>query len=99
MASDSNSLFVPETARPSSLDGHNETLLMSFFRKTVAKQAGPILLKNVLKKVPLPLGAQTIEQVYKSWAASMKSLKEKKKIQLAKGDRSDISSGKVDVLT
>ena len=55
-------------------------------------------MKDVLKKVPLPLGAQTIEQAYKSWAASMKSLKETKKIQLTKGDRSDISTWRVDVL-
>ncbi len=98
VASDSASLSVPEPARVSSVDVHNETMLMSFFRKTVIKQKGTILLKDVLMKTPLPLGAQTIEQVYKSWTASMKSLKEKNKIQLTKGDRSDISSWKVHVL-
>ena len=73
---------------------------MSFLRTTATKQKGTIKLKDVLKKMPLPLGAQTIDLVYKNWAASMKSLKEKKKIQLTKGDRSDMSTwkGKVDVL-
>ena len=97
VASDSATLLVPEPARPSSVDGHNETLLMSFFRRMVAKHKGTIVLKNVLMKTPLPLGAQTIEQAHKSWAESMKSLKEKKKIQITKADRSDISSWKVDV--
>ena len=97
VASDSATLLVPEPARPSSIDYHNESMLMSFFRKLAAKQKGTLVLKNVLMKTPLPLGAQTIEQAHKSWAESMKSLKEKKKIQITKADRSDISSWKVDV--
>ena len=34
----------------------------------------------------LPLGAQTLAQVYQGWARSMKSLRKKKKIALTKGN-------------
>ena len=34
----------------------------------------------------LPLGAQTLAQVYQAWARSMKSLRKKKKIALTKGN-------------
>ena len=44
------------------------------------------------------MGAQTIEQAHKSWAESMKSLKEKKQIQITKADRSDISSWKMEAV-
>ena len=95
MASDSATLFVPEPARPSSTDVHNESMLMNFFKKTAAKQKGTLVLKDVLKKAPLPAGARTIEQAYKSWAQSLKSMKN---IQITKADRSDISSWKVEAV-
>ena len=52
------------------------------------------MLKDVLMKAPLPVGAQTIEQAYKSWAQSLKSMKN---IQITKANRSDINSWKVDL--
>ena len=67
---------------------------MNFFKKIAAKQKGTLVLKDVLMKAPLPGGAQTLAQAYKSWAASLKSMKN---IQITKANRSDINSWKVDL--
>ena len=81
VASDDAALQMPAPAQTSSIDAHNENMLLAFFRKMAAQQKGTLVLKNLLMKTPLPLGAQTIEQANKSWAASMKSLKDKKKFR------------------
>ena len=78
VASDSNTLLPPEAAQTSSIDTHNESMLMNFFRKKAAEVKGAFVMRNIMAKMPLPLGAQTIEQANKSWAASMKTLQEKK---------------------
>ena len=72
---------------------------MSFFREIVAKKAGTILFKDVCNKAPVPLGAQTVEAIYKGWARSLKALKKKKKIALTKGQPPEaMPIWKVDVL-
>ena len=70
VASDSATLLVPEPARPSSADFHNESMLMNFFKKIAAKQKGTLVLKDVLMNL-FRLRVQTIEQAHKSWAESM----------------------------
>ena len=99
MASDSDTLVAPEEAQTDSVDRHNDAQLMSYFREIVAKKAGTILFKDILLKVPVPLGAQTLAQTYQGWARSMKSLRKKKKIALTKGRPPEaMANGKVDVL-
>ena len=46
----------------------------------------------------LPLGAQTLAQVYQGWARSMKSLRKKKKIAVTKDGPAVMSTWKVDLL-
>ena len=46
----------------------------------------------------LPLGAQTLAQVYQDWMRSLKRLKKKKEIAVTKGDPNNLSTWKVDVL-
>ena len=76
----------------------NDAQLMSFFREIVAKKAGAILSKDILLKAPVPLGAQTLAQVYQGWARSMKRLKKKKKIAVTKDNPDVMPIWKVDVL-
>ena len=52
-----------------------------------------------MERCLLPLGAQTLAQVYQGWARSMKALKEKKKIALTEGQPPEaMATWKVDVL-
>ena len=46
----------------------------------------------------MPLGAQTLSQVYQGWARSMMRLKKKKKIAVTKDNPDVMSTWKVDVL-
>ena len=98
VASDSDTLVAPEQAQTASVDSHNDAQLMSFFREIVAKKAGTILFKDCLLKAHVPLGAQTLAQVYQGWARSMKRLKKTKEIAVTKDDPNVMSTWKVDVL-
>ena len=71
MASDSDTLVAPEQAQTASVDSYNEAQLMSFFREIVAKKAGTILFKDALLKAPVPLGAQTLAQIYQGCRATI----------------------------
>ena len=64
----------------------------------VAKKAGTILFKDSLLKAPVPLGAQTIAQVWQGWFKSMKRMQKKKKITLTKGNPEVLSTWTVDLL-
>ena len=98
MASDSDALAVPERAKTSSVDDHNEAQLLSFLREAARKKAGTIVFKDVQFTAPVPLGAQNLAEVYKGWFKSLKRMAKKKKITLTKVDPENMSTWKVDLL-
>ena len=84
VASDSDTLVAPAEAEAASADSYNERQLMSLFREIVAKKPGAISFKHCPLEAPIPLGAQTIAQVYQEWQRSMSALKKQKKIDVKK---------------
>ena len=65
----------------------------------VAKKAGTILSKDSLLKAPVPIGAQTITQVWQGWFKSMQRMEKKRKIKLTKVNPALMSTWTVDLLS
>ena len=98
VASDSDTLVAPEQAETASVDAHDEAKLMSFFQEIVAEKPGHIFFKDLLNMAPVPLGAQTLRQVYAGWAVSLRRLQKKRKIAVTRENRDKMDTWKVDVL-